>query len=276
LIFPDGVAGGRNGSGTAEAPAVLHHPARAIGLIGRIGPALHVVLFFAAALGLPEPVPPRLGYRPHLLRALLVEPALGLAQPSAPALRRRKLGWQLVAARITEPSVLFVVNRGGVFEDLARDLLVITRRLRRRVSGDLGAIDRDHPDTNQTRLGAQRQHLAEQLGQRRFVALAKPRDRRVIRRLVSTDHPRGNVLNAAPLNPPRRPLTDRIAVKQQRHHHRRIMRRPTLPVRSSAATASMTNHTRCPSGNHSRRLGGNNSSCSRSHAMKFCAIPAWS
>ena len=25
--------------------------------------------------------------------------------------------------------------------------------------------------------------------------------------------------------------------------------------------------------NQSRRLGGNNSTCSRSHAMKFCAIP---
>ena len=47
--------------------------------------------------------------------------------------------------------------------------------------------------------------------------------------------------------------------------------------RSIASTASSTNHARWLSGSHSRRLGGNNSSpCSRSHAMKFCAIPKWS
>ena len=118
--------------------------------------------------------------------------------------------------------------------------------------------------------------------ERRLVALAEPRDRRVIRRLVGRDHPDRDVLTAAPLDPPRGPLTDRVRVEQQRHHHRRIVRRPTPAVlaiageerrRSIASTASSTNHARWSSGSHSRRLGGNNSSCSRSHAMKFCAIP---
>src|SRR3954470_13825540 len=35
----------------------------------------------------------------------------------------------------------------------------------------------------------------------------------------------------------------------------------------------MTHHASWFSGSHSRRLGGNNNSCSRSHARKFCGIP---
>src|SRR3954464_2195171 len=35
----------------------------------------------------------------------------------------------------------------------------------------------------------------------------------------------------------------------------------------------MTHHAKWWSGSHSRRLGGNNNSCSRSHARKFCGIP---
>jgi hypothetical protein len=52
----------------------------------------------------------------------------------------------------------------------------------------------------------------------------------VIGHLVRADHARCHILDAAPLDPPRRPLTDRVAVEQQRHHHGRIMRRPPVPV----------------------------------------------
>jgi hypothetical protein len=36
----------------------------------------------------------------------------------------------------------------------------------------LRPVDRDHPDLDQAGLGAQRQHLAEQVGQRDLVTLA--------------------------------------------------------------------------------------------------------
>ena len=147
-----------------------------------------------------------------------------------PALTGGELRRQLVAARIAEALVLLGVDGGGVFEDLARDLLVAARRALRRVGVHLRAVDGDHPDADQPGLGAQREHLAEQPGQRALVALAEPRDRRVIRRLVGADHPRRDVLDAAPLDPPRRALADRVAVEQQRDHHRRIVRRPALPV----------------------------------------------
>jgi hypothetical protein len=73
----------------------------------------------------------------------------------------------------------------------------------------------------------------------------------VIRDDVRGDHADGDVLDAAPLDPPRRPLHDCIGIHQQRHHHRRLVRRPAMPfgaigrvnaARSIAATASITNH----------------------------------
>ncbi len=62
------------------------------------------------------------------------------------------------------------------------------------------------------------------------MALAKARDRRVIRRRVGRDHARGHILHAPPFNAPRRPLPKRVDVQQQRHHHRRIVRRAAMPI----------------------------------------------
>ena len=101
----------------------------------------------------------RLGLR----GAALVEAALGVAQPALAALTRGQLRRQLVAARIAEALVLFGVDGGRVLEDLARDLLIAARRALRRVGVHLRAVDRDHPDANQAGLGAEREHLAEQL-----------------------------------------------------------------------------------------------------------------
>jgi integrase len=56
------------------------------------------------------------------------------------------------------------------------------------------------------------------------------RDRRVIRRLIGAHHPDSDVLDTTALDPPRRPLPDRVAIQQQRDHHRRIVRRPAVPV----------------------------------------------
>jgi hypothetical protein len=52
----------------------------------------------------------------------------------------------------------------------------------------------------------------------------------VIGRLVGRDHPERHVLATTPLNPPRRALRDRVRVHDQRHHHRRIVRRATPTV----------------------------------------------
>jgi hypothetical protein len=107
---------------------------------------------------------------------------------------------------------------------ISRAICSYSRVAWRRVGSELRAVDGDHPDPNQPRLGAERKHLTEQLRQRSLVALPGPSDRCVIRRLVGADHPRGDILDAAPLKAPRRALADRIAVEQQRNHHRRVVR----------------------------------------------------
>jgi hypothetical protein len=147
----------------------------------------------------------------------------------------------------------------------------------------LRCVDRDHLHVHQPSLRAQLQHVAEQLTQRPLMALAKPRDRRVIRRLIGGDHPHRDVFMAATLDPPRRSLAERVGVEQQRHHHRRIVRRPTPAVLAIAGHKRRQIH-RFDGIEHEPRqvvlrqplaqARGNNSSCSRSHAMKFCAIPA--
>jgi hypothetical protein len=95
---------------------------------------------------------------------------------------------------------------------------------------DLGSVDGQHLDADQSGLRAQPEDLAEQVGQRPLVTLTETRDRRVIRRLVGGDDPHRDVLDAAPLDPPRRPLPDRVAVHQQRQHHRRLVCRTTVTI----------------------------------------------
>ena len=160
-----------------------------------------------------ESVGPRLRDRLGLLRAALVQTALGVAQPALPALPGGQLGRQLVAARITEALILLGVDRGRVVENLARDVLVAARRAFEGVGMHLRPVDGDHPDTNKTGLRAKREHLPEQLRKGPLVALAEARDRRVIRALVRADHPRGDVLDAAALDASRRPFPERVAVK---------------------------------------------------------------
>jgi hypothetical protein len=62
------------------------------------------------------------------------------------------------------------------------------------------------------------------------VALAEPRDRRVIRALVRRHDPEGNILDAGALDHPRRPDPTRVGVKQQPDHHRRLIGRPAAAI----------------------------------------------
>ena len=165
-----------------------------------------------------------------LCGALGVERLLGLAQdPAAVPARAQPLG-QLVAARLAIELVLGRVDARGVLEDLPCDLLIAARRVMGRRRRELRAIDRDNANLDQAAARAQRQHLAEQAGDRRLVTDPEARDRRVIGRLVGGDHAKRDVLVAAALDRARRAHPDRVGVDEQRDHHRRIMRRPTPAV----------------------------------------------
>ena len=231
LTLPAGV-GGRlvRVRRTAEAATVLHPPAGAVGLIGRIRLALDLVLLFQATLGFLEAFRTRAGDRPLLLGAPLFEPTLGLAQPPAPPLSGRELRRQLIAAPLAVALVLCAIDGVSLGQDLSRDLLVVTRGVLGRVGVHLRAIDRDHPDLDQPGLRAQRQHRPEQARERALVPDPEARDRRVIGHPVRGDHPKRDVVLAVALDPPRRALPDRVRVQQQRHHHRRLVRRTTPPI----------------------------------------------
>jgi hypothetical protein len=62
------------------------------------------------------------------------------------------------------------------------------------------------------------------------MTLAKPRDRRVVGNLMSSDNAKGHVLLTRSLDRARRPDPARVRVEQQRDHHRRLKRRPAVPV----------------------------------------------
>jgi hypothetical protein len=93
-------------------------------------------------------------------------------------------------------------------------------------------IDRQHGDVRETGPCAEPEDLPEQPCQRALVTLAEPGDRRVIGLAVRRDDPKRDVLRTAALDHPRRALPTRVGVDEQRDHHRRIMRRATMPVRA--------------------------------------------
>ena len=118
-------------------------------------------------------------------------------------------------ARLAEALVLGGIRRFGLFEDLARELFVIEVRVPGRVGMDLGAVDGDHAGLDQAAARAQREHLAEQSGQRILMAFDEPRDRRVIRPLLRRQHPERDVFLTCALDHARRPDPSRIRVKQK-------------------------------------------------------------
>jgi hypothetical protein len=96
----------------------------------------------------------------------------------------------------------------------------------------LRPIDREHRNAGQPGLRAQPQHFAEDACQGRLMALPKARDRAVIGLTVRRNHPKRDVLDTSALDNPRGALPARVRVDQQRDHHRRIVRRTTVPVGS--------------------------------------------
>jgi hypothetical protein len=191
---------------------------------------VHLVLFLQAPLSLAQPRRARLRDRPGFGGAPLIQAALGIAQPAAPALRSRQLCGQLVAASLAKTLVLGAIDRVRLGQDLLGDLVVVEVLVLRGVRVQLRAVDRQHRHADQAGVRAQRQHIAEQARQRRLVTPTKTRDRAVIGPLIRGDHTKRDIVDAGPLDHPRRAPPDGIRVEQQRHHHRRIMRRTAVPV----------------------------------------------
>jgi hypothetical protein len=101
-----------------------------IGLIGPVGAHLGPELLFQAALGVLEALRAAARHRLRLRRPLGLQALLGLAQPPAAPLRGRELRRQLVAARLPVALILGRIDRLGLLDDLARELLIIEVSLR--------------------------------------------------------------------------------------------------------------------------------------------------
>src|SRR5664279_1144303 len=196
-----------------ESLSVACAPVDPVGLIGSVCARLHPQLLLQAALCLFQPCRARTRNWPGLLRAFLIELAFCLAQPPTTALTSRKVLGQLVAALLAVELILGGIDLCGLFEDLPRDLIEVDVRFAARVCMDLRAVDRDRPSLDHSRPRTQREHAAEQPGQRVGMLGAKPIDRHVIGREVRRDDPVGDILDALALDAPRVALALRIGVE---------------------------------------------------------------
>jgi hypothetical protein len=188
------------------------------------------VVFLEPALGFAQPLGARGRDRLRFRRALLVEPALCIAQPGTAALAGLERGRQLVAAALAEALVLLAVELFGLGEDLLCKRLVVGVAVLRGVGVELRAIDREQRHRCQAGVGAERQHLPEQLCERLLVAAAKARDRRVVGALVGRHDSHRYVLEAGALDGARGAPAGRVAVEQERDHHLRVVRRAAVAV----------------------------------------------
>jgi hypothetical protein len=98
--------GQRVGVGRPSGATPVLHSSAAVVLVGAVGAHLAPQLFIQAPPGFLETLAAAARHRPRLLRALLLKPALGLAQPRPPPFPGAKLLGQFVAARISVELVL--------------------------------------------------------------------------------------------------------------------------------------------------------------------------
>jgi hypothetical protein len=202
------------------------------------------VLFFQTAFGVAHPRRARRRNRTRLFGAALFEPALGIGQPPRATLARAERLGQLIAAPITQALVLLGVDRIGVGQHLARELLVIARRALRRVRMNLRAVDGEHRRVDQTGVRTQGEDVTEEVGEGVLMTLAESRDGRVVGNLVRGEDAEGDVFLARALDRTRRPDPTRVRIEQQRDHHRRLKRRAAVPVLSIRAVERLQVHLR--------------------------------
>jgi hypothetical protein len=172
---------------TAEAAAVGHHPAGAVGLIGAISLVLCPPVRDQAAAAEFKALPAVPRDRLLLGGALALEALLHLPQPGAPAAAACQMLWQLVAAIGAVDRILGGVDALRLGENLGGDLLVAADRRVGGRGGELRAVDANHAGPDQSRLGTEAEHLTKQPRQRLLVAGPKTRDRRVVGHLGRAD-----------------------------------------------------------------------------------------
>lgn len=95
---------------------------------------------------------------------------------------------------------------------ISRDPLVATAGVVGGRGLELRAVDGEHRHLDQASLGAEVEHPAAEASEGLLVADPEAGDRRVVGGLVCADHPEGDVLAAAALDPARASLADAVGV----------------------------------------------------------------
>jgi hypothetical protein len=170
---------------------------------------------------------------PLALGRLGLQEGLGLPQPRQPAgFGGQRLG-QLVPTGWAVLQVLVLVGLGGLAEDLGDlglELLPGVAGGVGGVGGHLGAVQRHQAEADQAGGGAQPQRLNHEAGQGLLVADPEPRDGYVVGELVASQHPERQVLGAAPLQLPRGPHPQAVAVQQHAQQQLRVVGGMAVPV----------------------------------------------
>ena len=92
------------------------------------------------------------------------------------------------------------------------------------IGAEFGAIQCHMAQAHQPGLLADLEHLDEQASQGAQMAAAEVTDPAVVRLLVARQHPEGGVLPAGFLDLARAGQSDAVGVKEQHHHHPRLVR----------------------------------------------------
>jgi len=126
---------------------------------------------------------------------------------------------------------------------------------------------------------AQPQDLSEQPDERIGVLLAKTRQRRMVRQVITGKNPESDVFHATPLDAPARRLADAVGVELDRKDHRRVIGGSTAAIGTVggeelgeiefADDVEDEPRQMRPSGSQSRMLGGMRKAWSRSAVTKL-------
>ena len=144
--------------------------------------------------------------------------------------RQRLLARAVRLLRAGQPRLRLRLDRGLQRGDPRRQLLPVQVREPGRVPGHRGPVHRHAVPFDRARGGQQPQHLHEQPLHLGPVPPDELRDRPVAGPDPAADHPAAQVIDARVADLARGPDPLEKAVEQQRHHHRRVIRRLPLPV----------------------------------------------
>ena len=121
---------------------------------------------------------------------------------------------QLITPSRTQPCVFFRVHRRCIIQDLLGELFRAAVRRTRRIRLHTGAINRHESRLHHPRPSTQAKDLTEQRAERVLMRGPEPSDRRVIGKLVRSDHSERNILATPTLNHPTGTLTNAIRVHE--------------------------------------------------------------